>query len=229
MDVSGLDIYVDYENLGNKSLDGVRFLTKNDSLKIFYSNCNNMEKRYLTQIFQSGCTFEIKKLIKPCNNALDFYIASDIGQTYGKGNNRISAIISNDKDFISVIHFWQTTEPKPKIVRANTIAKGILAAGLQDERTTQIRMLIKNFNFEDEYAAWKQKKKENEKYSLIFSNTPYEPIINLIKTWATSYEYSRRELYYNAVSLFGREDGRDIYRMYIAYLDSQNTIESKNQ
>lgn len=74
-------ILVDYENVCFVGgLSGVEYLTKDDTLYIFYSEaCMKIKKSDFDVITASGCNFQIVKLRRQGRNELDFYIASECG------------------------------------------------------------------------------------------------------------------------------------------------------
>lgn len=60
-------------------------LNETDFVIIFYSEAKkNMERRFLENNTNSGCAFEICKLRKNGKNAMDFYIASKLGEIFGR-------------------------------------------------------------------------------------------------------------------------------------------------
>lgn len=77
---------VDYGNIGNMGMKGCHYLNEADRVIIFYSDARrHMERRYLEDIANVGCIFEICKLYKSGKNALDFYITSKLGELFGGG------------------------------------------------------------------------------------------------------------------------------------------------
>ena len=99
---------IDFENTGSRGLQGAEYLQPNDSVTIFYSQaCMKIEQRRFCQVKESGCDFHICKLQKPGKNALDFYIASRIGEICGQGYMGMTAIVSNDTGFQAVREYWK--------------------------------------------------------------------------------------------------------------------------
>lgn len=77
---------VDLENTGSRGLQGVEYLESDDRITIFYSqSCLKIERGKLQQIAEAGSKLNICRLQNVGKNALDFYIASRIGEVYGKG------------------------------------------------------------------------------------------------------------------------------------------------
>ena len=76
---------IDYENVGRAGMRGCEYLDVQDHVVLFYSEGKkNAERRSLDQITSSGCVFEICKLYRMGKNALDFYIASKLGEMIGR-------------------------------------------------------------------------------------------------------------------------------------------------
>lgn len=64
---------IDYENVRADGMRGCDLLSEKDRLILFYSHAaSRMESRYLEQIEQSGCNFEIVKLLKSGKTAWIF-------------------------------------------------------------------------------------------------------------------------------------------------------------
>lgn len=81
-----LHFLVDFENVGNQGLQGTSWLNAEDSITIFFSQTKaKIEQRKLQQIIRSKCDFQICRLDKTGKNALDFYIATRVGEIYGSG------------------------------------------------------------------------------------------------------------------------------------------------
>ena len=77
---------IDYENVSNPGMKGSEYLDSEDYVILFYSDAKkHVERRVLDALTSSGCTYEICKLCKTGKNALDFYIASKLGELIGSG------------------------------------------------------------------------------------------------------------------------------------------------
>lgn len=72
--------------------------------------------KILTNVTASGCIFEIYKLNKAGKNALDFYIASRLGELIGEGYKKTVVIVSNDSEFRAVQDYWEKRENTKKKV-----------------------------------------------------------------------------------------------------------------
>ena len=83
----GIIFLIDFENVHNTGLDGVKYLENNDSIIFFVSEPSAIKARreYLDIISNSGAEMEFRKLVKTGKNGLDFYIATELGFIKGKG------------------------------------------------------------------------------------------------------------------------------------------------
>lgn len=117
---------IDYENVGNSGMKGCGYLNSSDHVIIFFSEAKKkMERRSLETIINSGCVFEICKLCKNGKNALDFYIASRLGEMFGGGFEGTAVIVSHDNGFqaVAIMKFVQAQfslkyQPRIKIRRS---------------------------------------------------------------------------------------------------------------
>lgn len=75
---------IDYENVRNLGMRGTEYLLSSDYVIVFYSESSpNMELRHLNDIQNSGCGFEVCKLLTKRKNGLDFYIATKVVELFG--------------------------------------------------------------------------------------------------------------------------------------------------
>lgn len=134
---------IDYENVRDRGLEGAEYLTAEDSVTIFYSNsCKKVEQGKLQHILDSKCEFNVCCLQNTGKNALDFYIASRIGELYGSGYLGITAIISKDSGFKEVKDYWKTCSDTPKnIILKRNIQESILSS---NENTIRRKSIEKN-------------------------------------------------------------------------------------
>ena len=95
-----LHFMIDLENTRSAGLQGAEYLTAADQVTIFYSKaCVQITFGRMQELLASGCGMEVCRLVNTGKNALDFYIASRIGEVYGQGFEGTIAIVSNDKGF----------------------------------------------------------------------------------------------------------------------------------
>ena len=145
---------VDYENTGSRGLKGAACLCPEDSVVIFYSDCcRKIEYGVLQELLDSRCTLELCILDTPRKNALDFYIASRIGEICADREaepTRI-AVVSRDGGFKSVQEYWEKKARNRKdIIVSESIECCIRDAGANDFRTKQLERSLKIVDLRDE-------------------------------------------------------------------------------
>ena len=203
---------IDYENVRNAGMRGVKYLQASDYIIIFYSGAAQaMETRYLNAIRNSGCTFETCRLVKTRKNGLDFYIATRLGELFGSGYQGSAVIISCDEGFQSLREYWQSRSQPPRRVFINeSIERGIISANENDERTAAIREQLKGQDIGEFFTAYQENRKLRDLIDRAFSDTPFSnrtgemlDILNGNKT--------ARRIYLDTLRRFGRRDGLEIY------------------
>lgn len=212
-------ILVDYENVcTTDGLKGVEYLNEKDTLIIFYSQCcEKIRAEYIEIIEKSQCEFKTYKLIRTGKNALDFYIASECGCLSKSGETQI-AIISKDKGFFAISDFFgiKSELENCTVVVASNIENGISALnGLEDvERRRVIKEKTKPMNIATEQARIQEHKSFVKNIIELFKGTDYEDKIDMILGFVEERrECTPRLLYTGSLHKFGREDGREIYRI----------------
>jgi len=147
---------IDYENVGNAGMKGSNYLQANDHVIVFYSEARkNMERRFLESVDASGCMFEICKLVKTGKNALDFYIASRLGELFGGGYKGTAVIISNDNGFQAVQDYWGQKAPvKRRVLLSPCLEEAIANANENDERTKMLRRQHENISVLEYYSDY---------------------------------------------------------------------------
>lgn len=206
-----LHFMVDFENVRSAGLQGSEYLHSDDSVTIFYSDCClQVESGMMQQIFSSGCEFDICKLQKTGKNALDFYIASRIGQVYGCGYTGNIAIVSRDKGFQAVQEYWRGAMPARKVVLKPDIEQCIVSSGETSERSRIIREKKKAVGLDGEFEKYKERKRIQSEVQELFDDTKYGneigKIIDIIQA-----KSAPKVLYLDTLKRFGRKDGLEIY------------------
>ncbi len=209
----GLYFLIDYENVGKGGLEGVEFLKKEDSLAIFCSAVKlDMERKYMDCILESECYFEAVRLQVARKNALDFYVASKVGELIGLGNTSRIIIVSNDKGYNSVIEYWRLRGvDKDRILLEPSVQDGIVAAERKSERRNTILSENALVSIEKEYGEYQERERIKSRLEDLFKNTEYEKDLKEIYQLVITRE-TPKELYLGSVKEFGRENGREIYR-----------------
>ena len=204
---------IDYENVNNAGMRGAEFLQPTDTLILFFSkNAHNMEKRYLIDIQNSGCTFETYKLINSQKNGLDFYLATKLGEVFGNPANKSVVIISKDAGFQAVRDFWQCcAKPQRRVFLSESIELGILRANEHDERTDIIRYRLLSTDIGKFFNAYRETLKLRELLQEVFNDTEYinrtDEMEEILKTGKTA-----KVIYLNTLHCFGRKDGLAVYQ-----------------
>jgi hypothetical protein len=73
-------------------------------------------------MLNSSAQVKIKKMKKTADNYLDFQLATCLGGLITGGDDKEFYIISNDRDFESVIDYWRHNRASVKIERRSAIA-----------------------------------------------------------------------------------------------------------
>lgn len=204
---------IDYENVKNAGMQGTEYLVSTDHVIVFYSAAvPNMEARYLEEIKASGCTFEICKLVKPHKNALDFYIATRLGEIYGGGYTGALSIISRDDGFHALRDYWASCAAVPRQVLINdSIERSIISANLPNQRTAFIHARLKSTDIGNFYAAYAESLNLRNQLEEAFAGTEFSSrmreIEDILKNGKTP-----KVIYLDALRRFGRKDGLAVYK-----------------
>lgn len=204
---------VDYENVGNAGMKGCDYLDAQDHLIVFYSEAKkHMEQRSLENITASGCTFEICKLCKAGKNALDFYIASRLGELIGEGYEGIVVVVSNDGGFGAVRDYWaQRAVHKRRILLSSCIEDGIVSGNESNERTRELRRLREKLTIGEYYSVYAERMRIKAVLQKLFNGTQYENKVEEIQNMLEGKEKSSKVIYLNSLHLFGKKGGLEVY------------------
>lgn len=204
---------VDYENVGNAGMKGSSYLNATDHIIVFYSETKkNMERRTLEIITASECIFEICKLCKTGKNALDFYIASKLGELIGGGREGIAVIVSNDNGFQAVRDYWEKrAEHRRKVLLSSCVEDGIVSGGENNERTRELKRLRENLTIGGYHAAYLERMRIKTVLQKLFEGTEYENMTEEIRNLIEGKEKTSKTIYLNCLHLFGRSNGLAIY------------------
>lgn len=211
-----IHLLVDYENVHYSGLEGTEYLEPDDSVTIFYSEpCKFIPNYRFKHILDSGCKFEICELVSKRKNALDFYIASRVGEIFANDRKANVAIVSRDNGFRAVRDYWNVRlNPTSRLVRNDTIASCIISSAEPIQR----RRIIQNNMERVELMKELQVYEENENMKKIkanlydvFGNTEY---VNLIPKIIEIVEKNdgMKMIYISSIKQFGKETGVGVYR-----------------
>lgn len=203
---------IDHENVKSNGYKGADYLLPEDTVEIFYSECcKNISQGLFKNMKESGCEIKICKLCQTRKNALDFYIASRLGEMIGNGCQDNMAIISADQGFKSVRDYWQKrSEMKKRITLANTIADAIVSANEANNRTKMLREQLKMVSIENEFVRYEEKMRIRKFLSERFENTEFEDKLDVIEGIVEE-KAGRKVLYLSSLKNFGKKNGVYIY------------------
>ena len=192
---------IDYENVGNAGMKGCYYLGASDHIIIFYSESKrNMERRILEDIVNSGCVFEACKLCKKGKNALDFYIASRVGEMFGGGYAEITVIVSRDTGFLSVRDYWdKRAVHKRKVLLANCVEDGIVSSNENSDRGRELRQFRENLSIGGFLADYTEKMRIRAVIKGLFEGTEYEGKTEEIQKLMEGKDKSPKAIYLNCL------------------------------
>lgn len=204
---------IDYENVGNVGMKGHEYLDEGDYVVLFYSEAKkNMERRVLENITASGCRFEVYKLCKTGKNALDFYIASRLGELVGGGYEGTSVIVSNDAGFQAVRDYWWSRAPhRRRVLLSPCLEAGIVSGNENNQRTRELRQKRESLSIGKYYEAYWERMRIKAVLKKLFEGTPYEGMTEKIQNILEKKGNTAKITYLTSLHLFGREDGLEIY------------------
>lgn len=203
---------IDLENTRSRGLQGAEYLNSEDSIIIFCSEaCKRVEWGKMQQVIDSGSRMEICRLQNTGKNALDFYIASKIGEIYGGGYEGVTAIISNDKGFRAVQDYWRSCSPhQRKIVLKPDIEQSIPSSNENSGRRRLIQKKLQEVDVEAEYKKHEEHMRIRKELERQFANTEYigmmEQIMRIVEE-----RKANKVLYLDSLKQFGKRDGLEIY------------------
>lgn len=204
---------VDYENVGRAGLRGCEYLNEQDHVVLFYSEGKkHAERRNLDQLTSSGCAFEICKLYRTGKNALDFYIASRLGELIGRGYDGISVIVSNDSGFQAIRDYWEKSSQCKRIIFLSAcIEDGIVSGNENNERTTELRRLRERLVIGEYYSAYAERMRVRAVLEKLFAGTEYESMTGEIQNLIEGKDKTSKVIYLSSLHMFGRKGGLEIY------------------
>ena len=204
---------IDYENVGNTGMKGCHYLNMSDYVIIFYSEAKkNMERRFLEDITNSGCVFEICKLCKSGKNALDFYIASKLGELLGDDFVGTAVIVSHDNGFHAVRDYWEKRAVhKRKVILSACVEDGLVSSNENSDRVRELKKLRENLTIGGFFADYTEKMRIKAVIKKLFDGTEYEGMTEQIQKLMIEKEKTPRIIYLNCLHSFGRDGGLAIY------------------
>lgn len=204
---------IDYENVGNSGMRGCHYLNRSDDVIVFYSETRkSMERRFLEEITNSGCSFDICKLCKNGKNALDFYIASRLGELFGSGYEGTAVIVSNDNGFQAVREYWDKKALRKKRVLVSVcVEDGIISSNENSNRARELRKLRENLSIGGFFEDYTEKVRLKTIIQNLFAGTEFENMTEQIQNLMEQKERTPKLIYLNCLHSFGRDEGLAIY------------------
>ncbi len=203
---------IDYENVANDGLSGYEFLTPKDALYLFYSDCvHNIRKQISLKIFHPSMEIHLYKLRTPRKNAIDFYIASKLGELIEQQGIEKAAIVTKDQGFLSIVDYWgHVSEKRCKVILDKSISGCILKSGNDDEQYRQVRYQMMPVPLENLYNEYERRKELEEKIQSQLIGTEFEGDCSKVVD-IFSHAENRKSLYLSSLKKFGRERGTRLY------------------
>lgn len=204
---------VDLENVGSEGLRGAGELLEEDVVIIFYSQtCEQVQQGYVRQIMEAYCCWEICRLKKTGKNALDFYIATKLGEIIGRGYPGKIAVVSKDQGFKSVREYWRSrAKPPREVILGGTLEQCILSAQEGRARTMQIKERLRPVRLETEFVRYQERMRIRESLEMAFADTGYQEQLGKIQGIFEK-QSGKKILYLDTIKNFGKKDGLAIYR-----------------
>lgn len=207
---------IDFENTKSSGLVGGEYITRDDAVTIFFSqSAQKVERGKMQTILESGCDFSICKLANTGKNALDFYIASRIGEIFGGGYDGVVGIISKDQGFNAVAEYWRGRSKVKQLVyiRPN-IELCIRATGDNSPRFRRIQEDLQEVSIEGEWQKYTTRNKLRmalaDALAAQASDDP-ELIDRVMRIVESGGKRSGRLVYLDMLKEFGRKRGLEIY------------------
>lgn len=203
---------IDFENINNEGMEGYEYLTEQDSICIFYSqSAPNIRKRIAAKVFEHSMDVSLYKLLTARKNAIDFYIASKLGQLVEQRKAEKIAIVSKDQGFQSIVDYWgHVSEKKCKVILEKSIAECILKARCGDEQYRTVKYDWMQTPLELLYSEYEQQRELERKLRQRLQGTEFEleeqEVVRII-----SKADNRKVLYLSALKQFGRDRGTRLY------------------
>jgi len=166
----------------------------------------------MKDIEMSGCDFEICRLQNVRKNALDFYIASKVGEIYAVDKDAKVAIISADKGYRSVMDYWEPRlSASRQLVCCKSLAKAISHVKGEGARKLLVQERMAILDLQTEYGKYEERKRIVDQITVLFAGTEFETLISQIVDMVISTD-KPKILYLTSLKYFGKKDGTEVYR-----------------
>lgn len=144
-------------------------------------------------------------------NAIDFYIASKLGELIGRYGIKKAAIVTKDQGFQSVADFWgHVAENRCKVILEKSISDCILKSGNNDEQYRTVKYQMMPVPLENLYNEYERQKALEGKVRIQLAGTEFEEECSkVIDIFA--HADNKKGLYLSSLKQFGRERGTRLY------------------
>lgn len=191
--------FIDYENVNCNGLNGIKNLSENDFVMIFYtSNANTLTFDLHKQIIKSSANIKYIET-NTGSNALDFELSTYLGYIIGSVTNAEYFIISNDKGFENIQKFWKRRQVNIKI-QVDIQGTPVISAP-QVHPVTSSNNKISYAEFEKAISELKLSKQNLDRLWVIFNNSMSTKDISKRKQYISN----------NITQTFGNQYSKNYY------------------
>lgn len=212
---------IDLENVHNAGMRGVELLDQNDTVVLFFSgSCRMMESGVFEELVGSGCNIDLVELKQSGKNALDFYIATYVGEIFGKNDDiKLLSIVSNDKGYSAIRDFWSSRKSNPRtVVVRGSLIQCISAAKENNYRTARATSDITMIDIAKAYSETYfgegrgvTKKRFNVFKNVIGGFVDADHLKRLVQM--VDDRVPRLDIYHYLVKSYGRDKGLKCYNL----------------
>lgn len=204
---------IDFENVHHTGLEGLEYLTDKDTVIIFYgATCEKIKKYRLQQILDSGCEWQIIRLARTGKNALDFYIATNVGEIFTADPNATIGIVSNDKGFRAVKDYWKVRiAPQNKLVQGNSVSICMSNGYDTTGRSKNVKAENDVLDMEQEHSRYAENRRIEAALKEVFSGSSYRKLVPQIMRIINN-EPTPKAVYLATIKSFGKKEGLEVYR-----------------
>lgn len=224
-----MSIYlIDFENVHDDGLEGIKGLTGADKVIIFYgTQIKSIPFERHVEIMNSKAHVEYFKTKKIAKNYLDFQLTTHLGYLIGKGEKGPVHIISKDTGYDSVVDYWKGHSIKidrkvsiqeKKEKKTSNAAQQTINSNTADTNTANAgTVAIEKTSAADLSEAYRKKVRAAVKEDKL-SASSYTTIYKAIVAGKEKQGFNRL-----LVKSFGQEKGNLIYgRLKEIFTDYQN-------
>ena len=177
-----MSIYlVDYENVGSLGINGVRLLSGNDRVYIFYGKLvKTIPFEACIDLVSSKADIHFIKTNKTAKNYLDFQLSTMLGYLVGKDADDEMIIVSKDLGFDSVVDFWEQMNVSVSRVKSfeAKLKKAQPKTTVQDEKPSKVqKTAVSTKSFTEEYRKKVRAAVKNTNISAASYTAIYKAIV----------------------------------------------------